>query len=79
MSMPSQIPYIDPFREDPLMTTAEVADYCRVSESTVKKWRRKGLLPSVNVIADARFRRSDVNLFIETCTNNEAMEKERVA
>ncbi len=63
------------FVEDPLMTVAEVARYCSVSPSTVKTWLRKGQLPSIHVISDARIRRSDLNKFI---ARNRAAEKVKV-
>lgn len=50
--------------DDPLLKVDEAAAYCRVSKSTIQKWRREGLLPCVRVIADIRFRRSDLNKFI---------------
>lgn len=49
---------------DPLMTIADAATYCRVSQSTVKKWLREDRLPAVRVTSDARIRRSDLNHFI---------------
>ena len=52
------------FMDDPLYTVQEAADYCKVSKSTIQKWRREELLPCVRVFSDIRFRRSDLNKFI---------------
>ena len=51
------------FMDDPLYTVQEAADYCKVSKSTIQKWRREGRLPCVRA-GDIRFRRSDLNKFI---------------
>ena len=53
----------EPFMEDPLYRVQEAADYCKVSKSTIQKWRREGRLPCVR-LGDIRFRRSDLNKFI---------------
>ena len=52
------------YMDDPLYTVQEAAEYCKVSKSTIQKWRREGLLPCVRVFSDIRFRRSDLNKFI---------------
>jgi PTS system nitrogen regulatory IIA component len=52
------------FMDDPLYTVQEAADYCKVSKSTIRKWKREGRIPSVYVCSDIRFRRSDLNKFI---------------
>ena len=54
----------DLFMEDPLYTVQGAADYCKVSKSTIQKWRRGGRLPCVRA-GDIRFRRSDLNKFIK--------------
>lgn len=55
----------NPYVDDPLLTPDEAAEYCKVSVATVNTWRREGRLPAVKAIADARFRRSDLNRFIK--------------
>ena len=66
MNSTSELQVIDyeKFMDDPLLTVQEAADYCKVSKSTVQKWRRDELLPCVRVFSDIRFRRSDLNKFI---------------
>jgi excisionase family DNA binding protein len=56
----------NPYVDDPLLKVEEAATYCGVKKSTVQKWRREGLLPCVRVCADVRFRRSDLNKFINS-------------
>ena len=53
----------EPFMDDPLYTVQEAADYCKVSKSTIQKWRRERRLPCIRA-GDIRFRRSDLNKFI---------------
>ena len=67
MNSTSEPQFIDyeRFMEDPLLTVQEAADYCKVSKSTIQKWRREGRLPCVKVCSDIRFRRSDLNKFIQ--------------
>ena len=52
------------YMDDPLYTVQEAAEYCKVSKSSIQKWRREGLLPCIRVFSDIRFRRSDLNKFI---------------
>ena len=56
----------NPYVDNPLLTVDEAAAYCRVSKSTIQKWRRDGLIPCVRMFSDIRFRRSDLNKFIES-------------
>lgn len=52
-----------------LLTTEEVADWLRVSEVTIRKWARSGLLPSRTIPYGTRpryrFMRADVLEFAE--------------
>jgi excisionase family DNA binding protein len=50
------------------MTRREVADLLRVSVETVDRWRRRGRLPGVQVVAGrgaVRFRAEDVEALLE--------------
>lgn len=47
-----------------LLTVPEVADFFRVSESTVNRWRQTKVLPAVKVGGSLRFRRSDVEALL---------------
>ncbi len=53
------------FVDDPLLTVQEAADYCKVSKSTINKKRREKSIPSIRAFGDVRFRRSDLNKFIQ--------------
>jgi excisionase family DNA binding protein len=47
---------------DRLLTVNEVADFLRIAKTTVRKWDREHILPSVRLgdRSDRRYRRSDV-------------------
>lgn len=49
---------------EPLMTTAEVAEMLRVSSLTVRLWVAGGQLKSLRAGKKHRFRRSDVEEFL---------------
>ena len=53
------------FADDPLLSVREAADYCKVSKSTINKKRREKSIPCIRAFGDIRFRRSDLNIFIQ--------------
>lgn len=55
------------FCPHPLMTRSELADLLRVSVETVDRWRRRGRLRGVQVVAGGRvrFRAEDVEALID--------------
>ena len=53
------------FADDPLLNVQEAADYCKVSKSTINKKRREKSIPCRRAFGDIRFRRSDLNKFID--------------
>jgi excisionase family DNA binding protein len=53
------------FADDPLLSVQEAADYCKVSKSTINKKRREKSIPCIRAFGDIRFRRSDLNIFIQ--------------
>ena len=53
------------FTDDPLLTVQEAAIYCKVSKSTINKKRREKLIPYTRAFGDIRFKRSDLNKFID--------------
>ena len=53
------------FADDPLLNVQEAADYCKVSKSTINKKRREKSIPCIRAFGDIRFRRSDLNIFIQ--------------
>ena len=54
------------YGDDPLLTADEAAAYLRVSKTTFNDLRRREEFPVVRFMADARFRRSDLNRFIDS-------------
>ena len=53
------------FTDDPLLTVQEAAIYCKVSKTTINKKRREKLIPCTRAFGDIRFKRSDLNKFID--------------
>jgi excisionase family DNA binding protein len=49
-----------------LMTTSEVSALFNVSDRTVENMRRRGQLPAVKISSRLRFRREDVERFINS-------------
>src|SRR3954463_16787960 len=61
-TMPAEAPSAD----TQLMTSGSVARYLSVSEATLSRWRRDGVGPTwINLNGIARYRRGDVELFLE--------------
>ena len=59
---------------DPLMTLAEVADYLRVPQDTIYYWRKRGRGPrGFRMGRHVRFRRSDVDAWLETTRDTEPL------
>jgi excisionase family DNA binding protein len=54
------------FADDPLLSVQEAADYCGVCISTINKKRREKSIPCIRAFGDVRFRRSDLNIFIQS-------------
>lgn len=46
---------------DEMLTGAEVAEYARVCEATVRRWARNGVVPAVQIGKVTRFRRADID------------------
>ena len=58
----------DPAKIEPLLTEAEVSDVLKVPSATLANWRSKGHiqgLPFVKVGGGVRYRRADVESFIQ--------------
>jgi excisionase family DNA binding protein len=54
------------YGDDPLLSADEAAAYLRVSKTTFNDLRRREKFPVVRFMGDARFRRSDLNRFINS-------------
>ena len=55
-----------------IMKTQEVADYLNVKKQTLEVWRSKNInkIPYIKVGASVRYRRTDVEKWIQRQTNN---------
>lgn len=54
-----------------LLTVAEVADYLRVAEQTVRKWLVNGYLPGIRIGRSVRIKRVDVEQLLDTRESTE--------
>lgn len=52
-------------QSDPLMTAEEVAAHLQVSEGTVNQWVKAGRIPVVKVGRLNRFRRADIDAWVD--------------
>ena len=52
---------------DEFLTISDVADMLKISERTVRRLQGRGELPSYRVGSQLRFRRADVERWIESC------------
>ena len=50
---------------DPLMTPEEAAEYLKLSEGTIRNMAADGEIPKVKIGRSLRFRRSDLNRWID--------------
>jgi excisionase family DNA binding protein len=49
----------------PLLTTVEVAEACKVDPNTVSRWAREGLIPFITLPGGRlRYRRADVDALL---------------
>ena len=59
-----------------VMTRREAADYLRVSQRTLDRFRAAGLLPSFKVRGVVRLRREDVEAFLARFLKSESMQRD---
>jgi len=71
-----EIHEIDVCADNPLLTVEAAAEYLSVSKTTFNKIVKVGRLPFVQMIADRRFRRSDLNWLAAKSLVAEGQEKE---
>lgn len=48
-----------------LLTSDEVADILKVSKMTLHRWNKRGVLPKIEIGSKRRYRRADIEAFIE--------------
>jgi len=54
---------------DSLMTVEEVAKYLKVEQSTIYTWAKEGKLPSIKVGRFWRFKKEDIDKWLEDLKN----------
>ncbi len=59
-----------PPTDDPLLTLTDVAEYLQVAERTVYLWAQKSQIPSFKLGNVWRFKKSDLETWIEECRDN---------
>jgi excisionase family DNA binding protein len=55
--------------DERFMTLKEVAEYLHLNERTVYKWAQEGTIPGSKLGSTWRFRRSEVDLWVEQRKN----------
>lgn len=55
--------------DDRFMTLKEVAEYLHLNERTVYKWAQDGTMPASKLGGTWRFRKSDIDLWVEKHKN----------
>jgi len=48
-----------------LMTIEEIADYLRVKKRTVYEWLKKGKIPAIKAVGQWRFKKSQIDTWLE--------------
>ncbi len=71
-----EIHEVDVCADNPLLTAEAAAEYLSVSKTTLNKIVKVRRLPVVQVIADRRFRRSDLNWLAAESLTAEGQERE---
>jgi excisionase family DNA binding protein len=71
-----EIHEVDVCADNPLLTAEAAAEYLSVSKTTLNKIVKVRRLPVVQVIADRRFRRSDLNRLAAESLTAEGQERE---
>jgi excisionase family DNA binding protein len=51
--------------DTPLLTSREVMQYLNVSRTTLWRLTKDGLLPAYRIGSDFRFRKTDINAYLE--------------
>ena len=71
-----EIQEIDVYVNDPLLSADKAAEYLSVSKTSFNKLVRLGRIPYVEVIADRRYRRSDLNALVTQSLVSEPQENQ---
>ena len=63
--------------DDRFMTLKEVADYLHLNERTIYKWAQEGTIPASKLGSAWRFRRSEIDTWVEQRKNIRSSPAER--
>lgn len=63
--------------EDHFMTLKEVADYLHLNERTIYKWAQEGTIPASKLGGTWRFRRSEIDTWVEQHKNIRATDRDK--
>jgi len=66
---------IDRFSE--IMTLEETAKYLKIGKSTLYKMAREGKIPAVKIANQWRFRKEDIDKWLQEIRNKEILTKEK--
>jgi len=53
-------------QNDRLLTRRELMDFLKISEVTLNKWMRSGYIPYLKFKRAVRFRKSDIDVWLES-------------
>jgi len=56
-------------QEEEIMTLKEVAQYLKIKERTIYKWAQNGKIPAIKLGSTWRFRKEEVNAWLEKNRN----------
>ena len=59
------------------MTLKEVAEYLQLNERTLYKWVQKGSIPASKLGSTWRFRRSEIDTWVETKKNTHKKQRKK--
>lgn len=61
--------------EDKLLNVKQVADYLQLKESTIYSWAQDGKIPAIKIGRTWRFRRTDLDSWLERHLKEESGEE----
>lgn len=63
--------------DDHFMTLKEIAEYLHMKERTIYKWAQEGSIPASKLGSTWRFRRSEIDAWIEMHKNTRSKREEK--
>jgi len=65
--------------QDALLNVKQVAEYLQLKESTIYSWAQDGKVPAIKIGRTWRFRRSDLDLWLERHLKGEELMRDTSA